>query len=168
MSKAFNPEEYMIANSISVAGITYSRGESLPATVSKKDVDLWMAAGELIKKGETAAVPKPGSAQEYLRAVDVIVLESLATHRPDAAVLREMEEIARQANRSPILVGALRVAALYADPWRPWDRTVARTEPDVEVEEEVEDDEQEEESEDKEKKEDAVAVTRPRRAARRK
>jgi hypothetical protein len=170
MSEAFNPEEYMISNSLSVAGITYSRGEYLPATVSQEEVHHWVAAGALIKKGGTPVVPKPGDAQNYLRAVDVMVLESIATHRPNAATLREMEEMARQANRSPILVGALHVAALYAEPWKPWDKPVARTEPAVEekpdeaVEEDVEDDEQEEESE---KKEEEAATPRPRRAARR-
>ena len=166
---SFKPEEYMISNSISVAGITYSRGEYLPATVSKEEVYHWVAAGELIKKGGTPVGPKPGDAQNYLLAVDAMVLESIATHRPPAAVLREMEEMARNANRSPVLVGALHVAALYAEPWKPWDKPVARTEPEVEKEdeEEVEDDEQEEESEEKEK-EEAAATPRPRRAARRK
>jgi hypothetical protein len=158
---SFTPEDYMIVGSISIAGITYSRGESLPPTVREADIERLLDSGELLKKGDSPAVPRPGSAQDYLRGTDVIVLQSITTHRPNAAVLHEMAEMARQANRSPVLVGALEVAAEYAEgsTTTPRLRTAESPRP-VEEDEEDEEQEEDEEPEDEEDEEDAKDTQR--------
>ena len=152
-------QDWIILNSVTVDGITYTRGEGLPSTVTPQPIDRCVETGVILRRGGLAPGVVPRTADQYLQATDYIVLDNIATHRPSAETLRAMEMLARQASRSPILVGALRVAALYAA-----EGPIARTEPEVEeeVEEEKED---EDETAEPEPENEAVAVTAPRRAA---
>lgn len=181
MSRKFRPEDWIIVDSVSVAGVTYSRGSLLPATLSPEVADQLVATGKLIKQGSALPGAVPNTAEEYLRATDFMVLDNIATHHPDLGTLRTMEALARQGTRNPLLISALHIAVLYAGNGSTQSvQTVrSRVEPaEPEVEEEVEEDEsQEDESQEGEPKkepepeEDAAAPVptkvkaRPRRAA---
>lgn len=113
-----NMREWCVLTQLTYNGVTYGRGEQLPA-MSEEDLLGFEAKGVLVRVRPDGTMtppptsptpPAPATAEEYLRARDDIVLRHILKYRPKATLLVEMERLARFSKRSQTLVLALVIA----------------------------------------------------------
>lgn len=105
--------EWVIVGQVTVGGMTYSRGEDLPPAVELDELLRLQQGGQIIRRGDAQREYVPSTAEEYLRATDIVVLANILKNVPPVSVLREIESVA--VDRNPVLIGALRVAIMYAE-----------------------------------------------------
>lgn len=111
--------QWRIVQSFTHRKITYSPGEPLPSGLTAEEIDALYQRRAIAKRtaggGYASVAPSvPSTAEEYLRASDLMVLRRIRKYRPKAKVLgeilREIEATGR-GNNNLVFLEAIRFAA---------------------------------------------------------
>lgn len=118
----FDPKAWRIVQSFTRRGVIHSQGEPLPADITAEEAEALFMAHSIVRVLEDGSHvfperPAPATAEEWLRAADVMVLRRIRKYHPDAEMVRAMAADLQNSGRaiqSMVLYEALR--AIAGDP----------------------------------------------------
>jgi hypothetical protein len=115
-----DPASWCVVGTLSHRGVTYGRNETLP-DLTLAEAERYEAAGTLVRLNADGTIATderpyhPQSAEEYLSAPDLEVLQHCAMFRPPVRMLKAMAARCETDMRSKVLQAALLLVVDYAE-----------------------------------------------------